>query len=657
MYYRIALLWLSCLGFAFRAAAQEDYTTRVNAYISQYKQLAILEQHRSGIPAAIKLAQGIHETGAGSSRLATLANNHFGIKCKREWTGETLAHTDDAPDECFRKYSSATDSYKDHSDYLRDNTRYNTLFKLSPTDYAAWAYGLKKCGYATNPRYAQRLIKIIEDYKLQEYTYAALSGNGLPFEEIALEEDLAGEIVPEKDQPVPAPEALTGSKQMPSPPKASAESDLILKNTAKPEYEQLVKVNGLRAFYAQKGTTLLHAAAKYRIRYAKLLELNDLPDAPLEADMFIYLDKKHTKGKTSLHVVKPGETLLQAAQYEGMQVKMLRHYNRIGENEEPAPGALLYLQESAPKKPETIAAAPIDKNSIHFSGSDPGAIPPGSSRTRSGYLTKQEIENNTHNPAIALPPVPHPAASTAATTGKIVGEKTGKDLEYPANVETEVPAVLTASTGHAQPVHTAIENKRSPLLQEEKKESVMIQVNTSRIAAERAEASAPEKPAEAPEGNTAASPVPARTAPPPVALPDPERLPSRNTRELAVSSQTTLSQPVIQKVPEPIIPSPTEPKDEYDRLKMKLDKVVYAARHQAPAQPEKEVSLLQEKPQQAAATPGSRNVPATQELYTVKKGDTAFGIAKRHNITMRQLMEWNNLNFEELKVGQRLRIK
>src|SRR5690606_19407997 len=120
-------------------------------YIETYKDAAIAQMKRLGVPASIILAQGLLETESGNSDLVKRSNNHFGIKCKSTWTGESVKHTDDAPNECFRKYASAMDSYKDHSDYLYSNARYASLFKLAPTDYKGWAYGLKKAGYATNP--------------------------------------------------------------------------------------------------------------------------------------------------------------------------------------------------------------------------------------------------------------------------------------------------------------------------------------------------------------------------------------------------------------------------------------------------------------------------------------------------------------------------
>src|SRR5215204_5004290 len=146
----------------------------IKDYVLKFKDIAIEEMKRTGVPAAITLAQGIHETSAGQSVLVLKSNNHFGIKCKTEWTGPSVSHDDDARGECFRKYSSPYDSYRDHSDFLTSRSHYASLFKLDPTDYEGWAKGLKKAGYATNPKYPQILIKLIRDYNLQDYTLVAL---------------------------------------------------------------------------------------------------------------------------------------------------------------------------------------------------------------------------------------------------------------------------------------------------------------------------------------------------------------------------------------------------------------------------------------------------------------------------------------------------
>lgn len=152
-------------GVLFLIAGYVRAADPYSEYIGRWSALAVKHQEAYGIPASITLAQGLLESGAGRSTLATKGNNHFGIKCHKEWTGDTLLRSDDAPDECFRAYRDAEESFDDHSRFLR-RKRYEPLFSLAPTDYAAWAKGLRECGYATDPNYAQRLIAIIERYAL-----------------------------------------------------------------------------------------------------------------------------------------------------------------------------------------------------------------------------------------------------------------------------------------------------------------------------------------------------------------------------------------------------------------------------------------------------------------------------------------------------------
>lgn len=149
-------------------------------YVEQYKDLAIAEMYRTGIPASIILAQGLHESNYGQSRLATEANNHFGIKCKSYWVGNTFYHKDDdynkkgkLIDSCFRSYNSSLESYVDHSNFLKSTKHYKSLFNYHMTDYKNWAHGLKKCGYATDPNYASKLITKIEKYSLNQYDFWA----------------------------------------------------------------------------------------------------------------------------------------------------------------------------------------------------------------------------------------------------------------------------------------------------------------------------------------------------------------------------------------------------------------------------------------------------------------------------------------------------
>lgn len=393
----ILLLCLTAGSFA--GFAQKSYNEQVQDYIAKFKDLAIQEQQRTGIPASITLAQGIFETAAGSSELCTNASNHFGIKCKNTWTGDTYTYTDDAKDECFRKYSSAIHSYKDHSDFLKTNQRYSLLFNLSPTDYASWAYGLKRCGYATNPQYAKKLIKFIEDYKLQEYTYAALGNNEEDILLASAQEKMiprsktVSTVVPGEN--IPVNDAYATGNNIAQASGTSDEEEIFVEKASLQEqqsngniteYYQTTSKNGMTGFYAKKGDMLLEYAIKNKIRYAKLLEMNDLPDAPLEADMFIYLSRKAKTGKSPTHTVEDGETLLQISQNEGIQLQQLRAYNHLGKGEEPVPGTVLNLQAMADAAPQVYTS-----NSASTKKTKAGNYR-GATSSNDGYVTAGKKE-------------------------------------------------------------------------------------------------------------------------------------------------------------------------------------------------------------------------------------------------------------------------
>ncbi len=368
MKFRTLFLAGSLAVCSLAAAAQSlntPYKERARAYVAQYKQLAMAEQRRSGIPAAITLAQGIFETGAGSSELATLANNHFGIKCKKAWTGETFTHTDDAPDECFRKYSCAEDSYRDHSDYLKSSVRYASCFQQDPTDYVAWAAHLRRNGYATNPKYAQLVSKAVEDFDLQQYTLLAMK-----------EGPVLTEIIPERDA-IDTPEAPVQTQfsgvKLATPPEEQ--------KVGKPSGMKVNDQGSLQGFMALKGESLLQAATTYNIRYAKLLEWNDLEDAPLPFDMFVYLEKKPTRGTQPTHTVKAGESMLRIAQEEGIQLRSLRFLNMLAVGDEPLPGTVLQMQTMALKKPavkeESVAVVEAAVSVENGTAGSPGWIRKG----------------------------------------------------------------------------------------------------------------------------------------------------------------------------------------------------------------------------------------------------------------------------------------
>ncbi len=266
MFIAIVLL-LGLLGLS----AKDD--TPQERYVKKYADMAVKEMVRSGVPASITLAQGILESGSGMSKLATQGNNHFGIKCHKGWEGKSMKVDDDAPNECFRVYSSVADSYKDHSDFLRYRDRYKFLFDLERTDYKGWAYGLKKAGYATDPGYPAKLIKYIEEYKLYKY-------------------DVLSKVV-EKEVPL--------SPLVIEAPKMAREEFHF------PLTRELFSKNGVPFVYSLEGETYRSIAKYYHLFHQEILRFNDLrKDEELLPGTVVYLSFKenHTQPGLDKYIIE-----------------------------------------------------------------------------------------------------------------------------------------------------------------------------------------------------------------------------------------------------------------------------------------------------------------------------------------------------------------
>jgi len=297
-------------------------------YIEQYKDFAIREMKRMGVPAAITLAQGILETESGNSDLVRRSNNHFGIKCKASWTGGRVFHDDDATGECFRAYGNAEDSYRDHSNYLRGNKRYESLFRLEATDYEGWAHGLKRAGYATNPRYPDILIKNIKQYNLQQYSLAAIT---------EVPKFDAGKYADEKVKVVP----MLGEEEKADTPEISLATDVP---------DKIITINKAECVFARKGTSLLVIAARNNINLNKLLSFNELAeDGILGKDQYVYLSKKSKTGDKDLYIVQEGETVYDVAQKNGIQLEYLKNYNNLKGDEPLYQGTRLLLRPGSAK--------------------------------------------------------------------------------------------------------------------------------------------------------------------------------------------------------------------------------------------------------------------------------------------------------------------
>lgn len=288
-------------------------------YIEQYRSIAIHEMYRTGIPASIKLAQGILESGSGNSRLAQEANNHFGIKCHKGWNGESVYEDDDAPNECFRKYADPTTSYLDHSEFLQTRDRYAFLFDFDKTDYKRWAHGLKKAGYATNPKYAPLLIGLIERYNLHQY-------------------DLSGPV----DEPILATEEL---EEYPG-------EEITIYPAG------IIEVNRADAVFLQQGQSVATMAETYKLPARKLKKWNDLDlGYTIQPGMHFFLQPKRNKGAIKYHRVAQGETVYAISQQYGIKIDKLYKRNLLMEGQEPAVGQRLFLRGKRDNPPKLQAKA------------------------------------------------------------------------------------------------------------------------------------------------------------------------------------------------------------------------------------------------------------------------------------------------------------
>lgn len=377
-------LMLFIIPYGLSAQKQSEVTLN---YINKYKGIAIKEMERTGIPASITLAQAIVESGSGESNLAKKANNHFGIKCKTEWTGEKFYQDDDAKNECFRVYPSAESSFIDHSNFLKDRPNYASLFELDPVDDTAWAFGLKKAGYATQKDYPSKLLNMIDLYELSQYNFPELVAED-SLTEIENTKDITTEVINNKTA-INAPLNLvpnkdTSIKLIPTKDtvvKMVTKTDTVVKvvvvkdtvikivrdtvekivmpkqavkkdtsNITEKEtivnypLNQKFKINQSTAIWAVAGRSFLEIASTYNIMLFKLFQFNDMDEQDIvQHDQILFLSDKKKENNKKIHLVKKGETLYGISQSEGIQLKALQSYNPTVTNENIKEGTTLYL--------------------------------------------------------------------------------------------------------------------------------------------------------------------------------------------------------------------------------------------------------------------------------------------------------------------------
>lgn len=615
-----SLLGLSCgLGLAQPAGS-------VNAYIAKYKDLAIAEQKRTGVPAAIKLAQGIHESGCGESELSLNARNHFGIKCKTSWSGQTYTYTDDAKNECFRKYDNDKNSFVDHSDFLKNNVRYASLFTLDVSDYKGWAYGLKKCGYATNPKYAQKIVDLIEKYDLNQYSLLEERG-GLG------DEEGDDQVMMAAATPVVMPEAKPAMA-------------VVVQAEDRNYYIPAVK-NGMKGFYARRGDLLLNAAYQNNIRYAKLLDLNDLADEPLREDMFIYLEKKNKEGKADTYEIGEGESLLSVAQEQGIRMKELKQYNHLKGTEEPEAGTVLYLKKTAPKKP--LLRAPLFGNKpnpdfVKGNESDPGYVSGGRKAAVSPAAEPGAVADNTATeamvPAESLEETYNianePAVEEQIAEEQIANNEVEEEADEEASELDKLKAKLDRSVyGNQNATNNQAASKPSTNQMVTRPATVETSYET------RPAAQAATRPA-----------APAYTAAPassgkPLSQDDlrkrieANRRAERETPVVANRSNTSIARPEPVRAEAPVVVTPAKTK----KIKPEEKKVA-----------DKKAADKKVADKKVADKKNAK--PAKPVSHTVKKGETVTAIADKYNLTTKEVIKLNKLSANgAVKPGMKLKLK
>jgi len=345
------------------AIATEDHGKVVKQYMDGYKDVAIAEMYRTGIPASIKLAQGMLESNWGRSELATVANNHFGIKCGSSWTGAGFYKEDDDRDSqgqlvksCFRTFTDATESYLAHSDFLTDSNkayRYGFLFDYDSTDYVSWAHGLRSAGYATDPKYPQKLISIIEKYNLSQYDVNMAGQGGMKQVASHTNSSENGGVVISS---VTLPHERTVAKEERQRPSTKRKQVFTKRETAGLATSRLAYSiaanNSVRMVTAVGGETMQQLAQKVGLDCDELLAINEIylqKEDVLEPGAKVYLEKKKRKLSEGpdFHVVQEGETMASIAQEYGLRLKSLYAKNRMPKGSTTVAGQRLFLKETA----------------------------------------------------------------------------------------------------------------------------------------------------------------------------------------------------------------------------------------------------------------------------------------------------------------------
>jgi len=352
--------YISCFFFFGFLSNAQVWSTE-EQYIQNFAIIAVEEMERYKVPASIKLAQGLLETAGGQSILAKQGRNHFGIKCKEDWKGKTMKYTDDAYNECFRVYDSPRESYRDHSIFLSGRKRYESLFGLKSTDYKAWAHGLKKAGYATNPKYAYMLIKKIEQHKL--YLFDKISSNKVHLTLAKLYPDIKYDSTKKNaiaDVKLTDDKFLTEINEISYyTSKKALDGDETNSLTSASEVNSQILQRQLiikqhpnhqiKFVITPDVMDISQLSEKYKISVRRLMKYNEFTNSRIPKNKIVFLERKRNTTFQETYIAEAGESMHDISQKFGIKLRKLRYRNRM-KNDEPIVGQKIYLKHKKPKK-------------------------------------------------------------------------------------------------------------------------------------------------------------------------------------------------------------------------------------------------------------------------------------------------------------------
>lgn len=453
---------LTCLAAGLCAIASAQQSELYLTYIEQYAPMAVQEMHSTGIPASITLAQGLLESGAGTSTLAQSANNHFGIKCHRDWTGNKMYRKDDDRnahgkliESCFRSYDNPAQSYSDHSQFLLGSPRYSSLFLLERSDYKGWARGLKEAGYATSHTYATKLIGIVEAYELHKFD----EGNfGMP---LANAGSIPAATANQNAEFNPAKPVLTGASASITPAAKERSTSIAASS--------IQVINDVKFTYPQPGEDLGDVARRTRRYSSDLVEYNETlqhSSSPVSPSTRIYLQPKRKtfRGKDRFHRVAKGETMQAIADKYAVQTEALYARNNMPAGTQPRSGEAIQLRGKR-KKDDIVGILSKGSLDVRALASNQSPAPRTSQPTQPVTYGKEEAQATTQRIEVIQPSSPASASSStgisssasadrtivASTTPNYSATTTPSELGRPIIIDNTSPLVIEPAKSTTQP--------------------------------------------------------------------------------------------------------------------------------------------------------------------------------------------------------------